>query len=276
MSAPDWRVRALVSGLMPDLRKGARLMIFQTFIDESGSKTTQAERLFLMGGLIADVPSWERLSVAWDAELKKPPKLDYFKLSHALGMRHQFAPELGWTEKLRDERVLALAEIARAHVERGVAVWMRHDLYNDIVVPFSRHKHLENPYFPLFHHITEIVSRQAGDLKGMTEMKYIFDENGDVGLQARDFWGRIAAASKGAITGSTPNLEDDRKFAPLQAADLYVGLTRADIEGRRTKLIHEAVAHFNHTRLKSVGVEYTKEDMLSAAAFMIVTAPGRR
>lgn len=273
MIAPDLRIRAHVSGLRPDLKRGAKLMIFQTFIDETGSKTTEAKRLFLMGGLIADVPSWERFALAWDAELKRPPGLEYFKLSQALSMKDQFATERGWTEALRDDRVMALAEIARSHVERGVAVWMRHDVYNELVVPFSRHKHLKDPYFPLFHHITEIVSRHARDLSGMTEIKYVFDENGEVGIRARDFWDRIAAASKGAIIGSTPNLENDKKFSPLQAADLYVGLTRADIEDKRTKLIEDAVDLFNSTKLKSIGAEYTREDMLSTAAFMIVSRP---
>ena len=255
-------------------------MILQACIDDSGTATYRKDRLYLLGGFIAEVVQWAKLTNAWEAELLKPPGAAYFKMSQALSLKDEFDREKGWTESLRDERILALADIAVQHVEMPIAVWVNHVAFDAFVRDFcprkSRFEHLRDPYFLLFHHITEIISRHKDLFPDMQELQYVFDEKQHIGEMSREFWKVIRRkASDGGVAsfeliGSTPNLMDDKKFIPLQAADLYAGASRADLDGDRRPLMRNLAERFNTTRLQAIGAEYDRDNLLRLGADLIL------
>lgn len=254
------------------------MMILQACVDDSGSRTTLPERMYLLGGLLTDVDRWEMLAGAWAVELDKPPHLDYFKLSEALSMTGEFEKAKGWNEDLRDERVLALARIIRAHVEMGVVIFLSHTSYNNLVVPFTDFRPLKDPYFLLFHHMTHLISRQADKFPDMKKLQYVFDKNGAIGETAISYWDHItveaSSRSGGKIHGSTPIPQDDKEFLPLQAADLHAGVSRHDLEQNWSDLIRDCAHEFNGMPKRSVAAEYDNDLLLRFAAGLLVRRLG--
>jgi hypothetical protein len=227
-------VRALVSGFTAEAR-GSRLAmtILQACIDDSRTRTTASDRIFMLAGLVSTYDAWADLADAWKAKLDEPPGLGYFKLSQALSLKDQFSQEKGWTPELRDERLCELARIAKSHALCGISCYMPEGLYNDFVKSFARHKELKDPYFLCFYQIVDAIT-SARDLFPPTDgLDYIFDEQQDIGKRAVHWWDRLKAVASWRDTehlGSTPVHRDDKCFLPLQAADLYAGLRRHRIE----------------------------------------------
>jgi hypothetical protein len=48
-------------------------------MDESGG--VGQSRVFVMAGFLASAETWSDFGVDWDAALKKPPRLEYFKIA---------------------------------------------------------------------------------------------------------------------------------------------------------------------------------------------------
>ncbi len=205
-------------------------MILQACIDESASRTTSPGGFFVLAGLIASREQWAALSVKWDEALKESPTLEYFKLSEALAMKYQFDPSRGWIEEERDKSVGKLARITRDHALAGYSVIVPRDDYNEFVRAFVKTKALRDPYFFCFYQIVDAISESRDWLGGSQTLMYIFDENGAVSRRAIDYWHDLRSKlswRQPASIGEVPIHEDEKKFLPLQAADLWVGLVRA-------------------------------------------------
>jgi hypothetical protein len=97
-------------------------VVYQACIDDSGSEPQSP--LFVLGGFVASAEAWTKFSDEWDAALKEPPVLDYFKMVEAANLTEQFAPAKGWTERKRDDRLLTLARIIRNYAKVRVAAMM--------------------------------------------------------------------------------------------------------------------------------------------------------
>jgi hypothetical protein len=118
-------------------------------------------------------------SADWQAELGKSPKLDYFKMNEAAGLRGQFSRERGWTEKKRDARVLPFASISRQHTAVMVEATMRHDHFERYVrnIPaIARRLAVNHPYVLLFSQVILAVAVYQ-DRHGINQpCDFIFDE----------------------------------------------------------------------------------------------------
>src|SRR5215203_881715 len=74
--------RALASGVPEPQRSATVLFMLQALIDETDSHEIKP-RIFLMGGYLASLSKWESLTKAWQAELNRSPRLEYFSFRHA-------------------------------------------------------------------------------------------------------------------------------------------------------------------------------------------------
>ena len=258
-------VDALVSGLPTAVRGSRFLMILQAFIDDSKTNARRPLRVFTLGGLVASVDAWKAFSDEWSAKLQEPPGLDYFKLSQALSMRDQFDGGRGWTVELRNERVLDLAKIARRHALFGIGCALNQSLYEEFVATFSPFRDLKDPYFLCFYQIVDAITAARSLYPDATGLDYIFDEQGDAGLRAVEFWKRMKAMRKDELLGSTPVHRDDKCFKPLQAADLYAGLRRLEGDSGpwRDPLPLEALNVF--ADMQAWQRVYTKDDLMELA-----------
>src|SRR5437868_7829681 len=100
------RVWAMVSGLPSGKRERRKLMVLQTYADDSGNEPTSP--IFVLAGFIASYEEWAAFSDEWKAALAEPPGLDYFKMKEAERLHDQFSKRKGWTEKKRDDRLIQL------------------------------------------------------------------------------------------------------------------------------------------------------------------------
>jgi hypothetical protein len=218
----------LVSGL-PSGKRGKRaLMVFQVFIDDSGSEPQSP--IFVLAGFIASHDNWARFSDDWQTELERVPKLDYFKMSEAAWLRGQFSREREWTESMRDNRVASFAAIVRKHAAIRVEATMRHDDFNRYMasVPaVSRSLAIDHPYVMLFFQ-TILAVALFQDRFGIIEpCDFIFDEqigfSEEVNRQWRQFKSSLDKSTRSDLAkfvGSRPIFRNEIEFMPLQAADL--------------------------------------------------------
>ena len=88
-------------------------MVFQAFIDDSGNEPQS--QIFVLAGFISTHKKWAEFSDEWQAELNKEPKLDYFKMHEAATLLGQFSKDRGWSESLRDNRVMSFVGTARKY-----------------------------------------------------------------------------------------------------------------------------------------------------------------
>jgi hypothetical protein len=211
-------------------------MVFQAFIDDSGSEPQSP--VIVLAGFIADHAEWGKFSDIWDAALKEPPTLEYFKMSEAMSLTEQFAKEKGWTEAKRDDRLITLTRIIAQHAKARAAAVMPYDAFmrHIATIPASaRSLSTDSPY-PLLFLQTVMAVAVRSDLSGVhAPCDFIFDEQ--VGFQeeilrtwpqTRALIDRAATRSdiKERIGSSPPIFRDEKKFLPLQAADLYAWQVR--------------------------------------------------
>jgi hypothetical protein len=212
-------------------------MVWQAFIDDSGSEPQS--QIFVLAGLVADHTAWARFSDEWQAACDLTPKLEYFKMSEAGAMRGQFAPSrTGWTEPLRDDRVVTFARIIRKHATARICAWIRHDDYEthlaSLPTPVRRLMH-DSPYFLLFMQ-TILATAIFGTKAGINEpCDYIFDEQAKFSEEMLAWWPNfkwiVEHSSKSdlpSLIGSPPIFRDEKQFLPLQGADLVAWQMRHD------------------------------------------------
>jgi hypothetical protein len=223
-------VWALVSGLSSGKRERRALMVFQAFIDDSGSEPQSP--VFILGGFVADHAQWAAFSGEWQAALDEAPRLDYFKMSEAanLGAHGQFARRLGWDEKKRDDRVAAFARIIAKHTRLRVSASIRHQDWAQIasLPAVERRLAIDTPYVMLAHRLILAVA-VIGDRLGVSEpCDYIFDQQEGFSDELLKNWPdfkqnleQSARSDLAKFVGSPPIFSDEKSFLPLQAADLY-------------------------------------------------------
>jgi hypothetical protein len=272
-------VYALVSGY-PSLERGLRLaMILQAVIDDSRTRKSRRPRIFMLGGLMASFDSWAQFSDEWDAACRKPPGIAYFKLSQALSLKDEFAKTKGWTEDLRDERVARLVAIAKRHALCGVNVSLNETLYEEFVKGFTPFEELRDPYFLCFYQLVDAVTSARELLPPSKELDYIFDEQGPVGLKAVEWWDKLNLVAEwrdNRPLGSTPVHRDEKKFRPLQAADLWAGLARIRLEqwGNVFPTARKMMQGFDG--LRYLEREYSRDDLLDIGADVLLRGARRK
>jgi hypothetical protein len=118
-------VWAIGSVLPRGLQECPNIMVLQAYIDDSGSEPTQQH--FVLAGFAASPEAWSVFANEWDAALKLPPSLDYFKAKEAYRLQDQFSRRRGWTETLRDERIALFDEITARHAVLRISSSMKND-----------------------------------------------------------------------------------------------------------------------------------------------------
>lgn len=228
---------------------------------------------------MASFDAWAQFSDEWDIACKKPPGIDYFKLSQALSLTDEFDRAKGWTEELRDERAAELVAIIRKHVLCGVNVSLDDALYNEYVKTFTPFDELKDPYFLCFYQLVDAVTEARGLLPPSKELDYIFDDQGAIGLKAVEWWDKLKLVAEwrdNRPLGSTPVHRDEKKFRPLQAADLWAGLARIRLEqwGNVFPTALKMMRGFDG--LEFLEREYTRQDLLEIGADLVVRGARRK
>ena len=210
-------ILAEIAGMAPRLRSLRDLAMLQCFIDESGYPD---KPIFVMAGWLASVDAWADFAVEWQECLDMKPPIKAFKMSDALS---------SWGDQTQD-RVTRLHRIIDNHAIGGVSIALPIAPYEKY---FSSIPDWKNPYlFALFQLIKGY--RQHCDKIGVTrDLKFIFDEQDCAMKPIAEAWDFLKEKGNEYlldVIGGTPSFEDDKKFLPLQAADLAAGWIRRQLE----------------------------------------------
>jgi hypothetical protein len=237
---------ALVSGLPPGKRERRKLVALQAFIDDTGSEPTAP--MFTLAGLVLSVQGWSDFSASWQSVLDAAPRLSFFKSNHAYGLKGQFA---GWDDADRDRKVAALVDVILQFKPERYTVSVGNTDYESLMgdIPArNRFPQLSTPYFWLFYDFVVVsCTFQATLHKQEPPFYFIFDDQGRIGNETRDWWPTFRSAQHRdnpwlrPYIGDEPIFRSDRDCLPLQAADLVAGQMRRRFIGASLTDVQQAL-----------------------------------
>jgi hypothetical protein len=222
--------------------------MLQVCIDDSGSEPQSPNFGFVLAGFVANVSQWERFTNLWEAELHESPRIEYFKMSEAMGLHGQFGD---FSCSDRDKKVMALAQLGHDHIEARVDCVIARIHYDELIKPIAgrRFRFIKDPYFLCFYGLL----RELSDFHlriGLShlKMRFVFDKHGKIGNRAKRYWHKareLIDPERAARMDSEPYFEDDFDFNPLQAADMYAWIIRDRLLPKdQHPLAHDILAMF--------------------------------
>ena len=174
----------------------------------------------MASGWVARPECWDSFSKKWKLALDADPKISYFKLNDALGLKGPFA---GWTEKDRDAKLIALMELLpHDGTVFGTGCYLHRDDFEK-AKQYIRRKIYREPYY--FCIATAMIFSAAGEnqIIGVDKIDFILDHSNAAERMRRLFYEHIKPTF--AKLGECITL-DDKETLPLQAADLSAGAIR--------------------------------------------------
>jgi len=172
-----------------------------------------------MAGFISTADNWALFSDAWAAELRAEKPISYLKMREANSRDGEFD---GWTQAEVREKLARLKAVI------------------DYFEPMSFHnsmsrsadwegfraiapRGLGNAHLSCTFGIVSSVSRFVASQKYPNKIEFIFDTQAEIEDEVDLFLGTMAESvpeEARALIARKPRYEDDKTFAPLQAADM--------------------------------------------------------
>jgi len=209
----------------------------QVWVDDSGTKGTDTLFVFASIGMTAE--EWAAFSEEWGRRLAAPPTIRYFKWDEAVGCHGEFR-RLSGPE--RDTKVRSLVGLINAYRIRVLPLVVDLEGFEQTVAQ-EFPKPLNHPYFWSCHNLILSVATDLYRWAGQRErFEIVFDEQVIFAPRVKlyyPFTQIMAAMHRPEIAPILPNeplFRDDKQFMPLQAADLFAGLTRAFMSDKATPL----------------------------------------
>jgi hypothetical protein len=235
LSPAQDRVWAQVTGLAPSgaVRRFLMALNFQAFIDDSVTGPSP-DREFVLAGHIAPAEAWAKFAKEWEELLPSGTIAEngnfHFKMS-----------EMGQTPE-RMERVPPFYWLIENHVTMSVSCRMNLTDFQKarervrsmalgfgLVIDFVR---WNNPYYVVFRGLIDVFHLERELIKSEIpldeQVDFIFDDQSEKSFILAA-WDEYLAAREDDIRdyyGATPRFENDQKFLPLQAADLWAWWVR--------------------------------------------------
>ncbi len=184
------------------------------------------ENTFALGGYIAPIKVWDRVSREWSDVCKEKPRIKYFRTFDALCFKQCFC---NFNKESRNSKILRLAKTIPDRNIYAIASYLSKSDFNEISKG-SYPPGYDNPYFLCAAFITiwlgincETLFPQTIDKQ--TGIDFIFDEQGKIG---RKFKSTIFDPFLKRMFPRLRRCEfwNDREFPPLQAADMYAAWIR--------------------------------------------------
>jgi hypothetical protein len=228
-------VREIVCGLRHDLYSRFSVAMLKAFIDDSGSGGDSP--WYVLAGYLGTVEGWDAFDSKWLDVLHEHPYIEYFKSSEAESLR----PDGQWagvSKEQRDAKIDALIGVIGHCTRRAVCAPIRQRDYDELVkgkIPPV----WDSPYFFLMPSIIS-ASINIERIDGESEsVDFVFDndqkhEKGSNRLNAALM---LMRSNYGSLVNVS--FRDEKKFIPLQAADLLAWQIR-----RRYSVPNDRRRHF--------------------------------
>lgn len=209
------RIRELYCGLSPRARAGQHFVAMQAYIDDSLSKG----KVLVLAGYVASVETWEAFSAEWQRRLDDA-HLDVFKMAQ-VGSDPRAWDVAGYFYRVIEEHAKGFLAVA-------VEIEPLHRLVDELFVVEKGGEWIANPYWLAFRAMIDFTVQYQHEL-GITEpIDLIFDERGEKD-DVREGFAVFKESCRDEFKerlGVEPRFEDDRRFLPLQAADMLAWLIR--------------------------------------------------
>ena len=212
-----YRVFTLVNGYPSGMREQKPLAFLQAVIDDSGSD--RGDKRLFMAGFISTAENWALFSDAWAHELNSGRSIRYLKMSEAAARTGEFS---GWSKPEVSEKL--------ARLKRVIDHFQPLSFHNSLGrgpewEPFKAvaPRGLRNAHFSCTFGIVSSVSRFVASQGLQNKIEFIFDRQADIEDEIDlffDYMAKNLPEDAQALIASKPRHEDDKAFAPLQAADM--------------------------------------------------------
>jgi hypothetical protein len=207
--------------------------MLQGYADDSGSDGTRIP--FVIAGYILPAERWAQFSDDWQAQLDREPAIEYFKMSEAVIGEGQFR---GLAEEFRKCKVRDLISVIRKHDPTGVHAFLRWNEWREeiqpvFVPPFNQ------PYPALFFLLLDtLVNYEKAWGKFPEKMQMDFDDQGSLGMFALSLLAtyRNIPSEWNEIMEGSPRMLSDKKYLPLQAADMLAWTIRRHLDPEPSEL----------------------------------------
>lgn len=226
------------------------MVMLRGYIDESGNDGKSS--FLILGGYILPADKWMDFSREWKRILATKPEIKYF---HAVDAESGEGAFEGISEPFRRMKTLDLLSVIERHNPVGLLCWISFEDWEEFLLPRIR-SGFADAYYPLFDWTVKEIWKYHL-VAGITECStsFVFDDCTDTKLKSNLVKMHDAIRQEtgvpqlSAMLGTSPDFEDDKIVAPLQAADLLVWHKRRELsfpdEKREMHKRLAATVHFS-------------------------------
>lgn len=189
----------------------------QAVIDDSGSD--KGDRRLFMAGFVSTAENWTLFSDAWAAELRAGRPINYLKMREANSRDGEFS---GWTQGDVREKLARLKALVDYYSPMSFHNSMSRSADWEAFKAIAP-RGLGNPHFSCTFGIVSSVSRFVASQNHSCKIEFIFDTQVEIEDEVDLFFDYMMESipeESRALIARKPRYEDDRTFAPLQAADM--------------------------------------------------------
>jgi Protein of unknown function (DUF3800) len=247
--SPSYFIDGLVCGYSEKVRKEKLLVILNAYADDSGSdeSSANAPRYFVLAGYVLPIENWKSFSDRWDAELRREPPINCFKMSDAEYGDGCFE---GIPEPFRKLKVNDLAQVICDFKPKPISAHLEWTQYKSIVEG-RVHEKMASPYAILFYQIMkqshdwQIELNKHNPNIGWHRVDFVFDEQGKIGLRALQWYSKLKEVLPEPyknMMGNTPDFRDDEEIVALQAADMLAWHLHRFLENNEDRPLLDKIA----------------------------------
>ncbi len=209
--------------------------MLKAYADDSGSDGSGAP--YFLAGFLMGSEHWAEFSDAWKVQLDRSPQIDYFRMFEAHNGSGQFAKREFFQREVRERKVRDLLEVIESCGPFGIFSTVDWREFRSSHKPFVSGA-ATNPYHCLVPWLLDsVMAWQQFNEAFPAPVDFIFDEQGEkLAHTVRSVYPQVKACvseSVAEMMGGLPEMKDDRKCLPLQAADMLAWNLRRHYDPRR-------------------------------------------
>jgi Protein of unknown function (DUF3800) len=190
------------------------MLVYVAYVDDSRQTDPP---IYVLGGYLSTAKDWAAFSNEWAEALAEIPALEYFKMSEANARLGEFA---GAYPEVVNYRVSRLYAIIEKYVIAEFSVMLQPDTLKRV--------YGDDPFYFAFDAIRHGVARNLAKF-GLADAPLDFISDRQVGEEALfkegEAWAHANAKynppSLREVMANPPIFRDDKRFRPLQAADMH-------------------------------------------------------